>query len=384
MEFAGVKGNNSICNKGDILFECDTFDGVALKEGVIYHLTADTSYRGEEFLKGYYQYDGTSILPFGSGSGGSAGYMISEIFTNDKWQQDGDEYTYTLTHHGVVNGIYILVDTKYILTANIGVELINNTITLRSPAAFTGKVQLLIIKDIAGGNTLADYGIVDAYTKTETDSKLIWETGSGEHSAQTKETLCSAEGSYSVAEGYDSIAMANNSHAEGNACKIFAEAVSAHAEGIGSNARGIASHVEGQQSTARGDCSHAEGGATTSAGDYSHAEGNNTITNNNYEHAEGHFNISTKTSDVYGNAGNTMSSIGIGNSLMNRKNAVEVMQNGDTYILGVGEYDGTNFASATTVQTVVNNKQDKLTAGDGIKIEDNVISANELIDGGTF
>ena len=67
-------------------------------------------------------------------------------------------------------------------------------------------------------------------------------------------------------------------------------------------------------------------------GDYSFAEGQNTIANNRSEHAMGEFNESNKTSDTFGDSGNTLFSIGNGTSATNRKNALEVMQNGDIYI----------------------------------------------------
>ena len=67
-------------------------------------------------------------------------------------------------------------------------------------------------------------------------------------------------------------------------------------------------------------------------GEYSFAEGQNTIANNRSEHAMGEFNESNKASDTFGSSGNTLFSIGNGTSATNRKNALEVMQNGDIYI----------------------------------------------------
>ena len=67
-------------------------------------------------------------------------------------------------------------------------------------------------------------------------------------------------------------------------------------------------------------------------GEYSFAEGQNTIANNRSEHAMGEFNESNKASDTFGDSGNTLFSIGNGTSDTNRKNALEVMQNGDIYI----------------------------------------------------
>ena len=112
------------------------------------------------------------------------------------------------------------------------------------------------------------------------------------------------------------------------------------------------SHSEGEGNVSYGTDSHAEGRYTFAVGNRSHVEGLNTIAKNVTEHAEGSFNVSNKTSTTYGNAGNTQHSIGIGNSTT-RKNAVEVMQNGDVYIYGIGTYDGTAIAGSSTVQTVI-------------------------------
>ena len=178
--------------------------------------------------------------------------------------------------------------------------------------------------------TLSGYGITDALPKTNPIADGYFVLNPGTH-----ETTEFAQ--YSTTEGRGSLA-------EGEA---------SHAEGISTLAQGAASHTEGQTTKAEGSCSHAEGGATIAAGDYSHAEGNSTVTNNLYEHAQGHFNKSHKGSTIYGDAGNTIHSIGIGTNLQNRKNALEVMQNGDIYALGIGEYDGVDTEAASTVQAMV-------------------------------
>ena len=67
-------------------------------------------------------------------------------------------------------------------------------------------------------------------------------------------------------------------------------------------------------------------------GEYSFAEGQNTIANNRSEHAMGEFNESHHLNNTFGSSGNTLFSIGNGTSATNRKNALEVMQNGDIYI----------------------------------------------------
>lgn len=90
-------------------------------------------------------------------------------------------------------------------------------------------------------------------------------------------------------------------------------------------------HAEGQGCSANGDASHAEGKGTDVEGHYGHAEGLRTIVENKCEHAEGCYNVS--------NTG-TRHSIGIGTSESNRRNALEVMDDGRLYVKGVGGYDG--------------------------------------------
>lgn len=67
-------------------------------------------------------------------------------------------------------------------------------------------------------------------------------------------------------------------------------------------------------------------------GAYSFSEGQHTVANNRSEHAMGEYNDSHKANDSFGNEGNTLFSIGNGTSESTRKNAFEVMQNGDIYI----------------------------------------------------
>lgn len=99
----------------------------------------------------------------------------------------------------------------------------------------------------------------------------------------------------------------------------------------GNNLAADYAHAEGQGCSANGDASHAEGNGTDVEGHYGHAEGLHTIVENDCEHAEGCFNVS--------NTG-TRHSIGIGTSENDRRNALEVMNDGRVYVRGVGGYDG--------------------------------------------
>ena len=125
------------------------------------------------------------------------------------------------------------------------------------------------------------------------------------------------------------IACGQGSHTEGHYNIAFG--MYSHAEGDNTIGEGIASHTEGYNTHAKGNGSHAEGNGSYAEGDYSHAEGYGTVTKNAYEHACGQYNASIQSS--YKSQA-THFSIGIGTSSQ-RKNALEVKQNGDIYIDGV-------------------------------------------------
>lgn len=150
-----------------------------------------------------------------------------------------------------------------------------------------------------------------------------------------------------IAGGYGNNVSGSYSFAEGQGNTVTAN--TGHAEGTNNTASGKGAHAEGANNTASGDYSHAEGwGAAAqnnlALGDASHVEGVLTTAQNKGEHAEGCSNVSHKASDTYGDAGNTISSIGCGkNDGVNKQNAVEVMQNGDVYVKGIGGYNGTDI-----------------------------------------
>lgn len=89
-----------------------------------------------------------------------------------------------------------------------------------------------------------------------------------------------------------------------------------HAEGVGNYNGGAASHVEGIRNEINKDAYA------------SHAEGIKNTTQNRAEHASGQYNKSNKATDTFGDAGNTLFSVGCGTSDADRKNAFEIMQDG--------------------------------------------------------
>ena len=137
-----------------------------------------------------------------------------------------------------------------------------------------------------------------------------------------------------------------------------------HAEGRNTTASDYCSHAEGNLTTASGSNAHAEGGSTTASGIYSHAEGYCTEAFKSAEHAEGRYNKSYQSISA---PIQVIHSVGIGTSEDNRKNAHEIKFNGDHYIYGLGNFDGTNSADAQTLQEVINGKQDTLVSGTSIK-----------------
>lgn len=136
-----------------------------------------------------------------------------------------------------------------------------------------------------------------------------------------------------------SVAIGNASHVEGTG--NIAPKAYATLEGLDTGATASfvngANHAEGAGNFAGAAASHAEG-IRNEIGDNayaSHAEGIKNTTQNRAEHASGQYNKSNKASDTFGDAGNTLFSVGCGTSDADRKNAFEVMQDGTCKYLDV-------------------------------------------------
>lgn len=121
------------------------------------------------------------------------------------------------------------------------------------------------------------------------------------------------------------------------------------------------------------------------SGDFSHAEGNGTTTNNVGEHAEGQWNLSNTGST---DSGRTIHSVGIGTGSTDRRNAHEIMANGNHYIIGIGNYDGTNYSDAKSLQQVVNSLEETASAaypGDkGKQNADNIATLQTQVGSNNF
>ena len=179
-------------------------------------------------------------------------------------------------------------------------------------------------------------------------------SGAGAHAEGTN-TIASGKKSHT--ENHQTQALGDNTHAEGY--RTVAYGSPSHAEGTGTYTVGMGAHAEGYYTYAIGNDSHAEGSHSYAYGDCSHVEGTRTITYNVSENAIGQYNVSNYfEEEEFGYAYNTIHSIGIGyydedNEEEVRRNAIEVTQNGDLYIYGIGNYDGTNVETAYDLRSVI-------------------------------
>lgn len=227
--------------------------------------------------------------------------------------------------------------------------------------------------------------VYDSVKKSIATGTLTQATGQDSHAEgkgftnPTGTSYIKAEGIGSHAEGMtvntqsNIIARGRGAHAEGY---TYGEQMDILAEGYGAHAEGY----QGVQALNHG--AHAEGSRTTAYGLFSHTEGYETQASNYSEHAEGIANLSHQNSESNGDAGNTLSSIGFGWD-GTRKNAIEVMQNGDVYIAGIGNYTGTTIKASgnniRTLQDVIGSSQ-TYAAGLDIDITNNVISVDNTLN----
>ena len=183
--------------------------------------------------------------------------------------------------------------------------------------------------------------------------------------------ISAGTGTNSIIEGSADLANGISSHAEGT--KTIASGENSHAEGENTRANGKGSHAEGFLSNANGEYSHAEGFFARANGKYSHAEGMNTIANNMAEHASGQYNNSVSASTTFGDSGDTLFSVGNGTSESEKHNAFEIRQNGDIYITKDGQ-------DVKLQDQLGGGGGSSYTAGDGIDINNDVISVTGKVD----
>ncbi len=184
-----------------------------------------------------------------------------------------------------------------------------------------------------------------------------YETGTFAPASHTEGNNTKTHKAYSHAEGRQTETFGEASHTEGN--ETITEGDYAHAEGWMTRAKGAYSHSEGQYTFTYADAAHSEGNNTHAQAPFSHTEGIGTKSNPDIQgqHVEGYFNAESDAVKV----------IGCGTSDNDRKNAVEVKQDGIVYIKGIGGFTGANSESSKSVQEVINelvNKLNEITTND--------------------
>lgn len=216
-----------------------------------------------------------------------------------------------------------------------------------------------------GNGTIADakYSHVEGrQTKTYGEGAHAegTETEAHEDYSHAEGNSTKSKGLYSHTEGISTETNAAGAHAEG--FETHANNECSHAEGHGAVASGIYAHAEGWVANAIGEAAHAEGQNTRAHQIGSHSEGNNTDAKGPYSHAEG---IGTKTKEgiagqhvegYYNKETDSLKVIGCGTSDDDRKNAVEVTQDGRVFVKGVGNFDGTNSNEAADLKHAIDNK----------------------------
>lgn len=207
------------------------------------------------------------------------------------------------------------------LVSGTNIKTINNESILGS-----GNISVEGKGVVGNGSISVSTGATD-YTINFTPS--IW-AGSGTNAIKENYSSNTASGSYSHAEGRNTMATGSYSHAEGR--YTTATGSYSHAEGYYTTASTYYAHAEGQNTIASGQSSHAEGYNTSATGSYSHAEGRFTTAQNEAEHASGRYNVSSKANTTFGDSGNTLFSVGNGDDSENKHNVLDIRQNGDIYI----------------------------------------------------
>ena len=221
----------------------------------------------------------------------------------------------------------------------------------------------------------------------------LWSSGTGSNSLLAPNTAATggtATQTGAISCGNDTDATSVGAFAGGN--QTTASGSNSFAYGDSSVASGAYSAAFGQNNQSSGSSSFTAGQNNVNAGNHAVAFGsNNNISSagvdaaaiggslnvlNNYEVALGYKNKSYLGSNQTTADDNVETIFTLGNGDGNgTSNSIEVKKNNDVYVVGVGSFDGTNSANASTLQTVISGKQDTLTAGTGISISGNVISA---------
>ena len=219
-------------------------------------------------------------------------------------------------------------------------------------------------------------------------------TGSGALSINRKQNtpvgdFSTALGLNNEASGYGATAVGIGNEATGYGAtaegyETEASGIYSHSEGEYSQASGDYSHAEGDHTQASGDYSHAEGGYTESSGLNSHAEGLDAVASGDQSHAEGEGTEAAGENQHVGGKYNVVDQsdtyaeiIGNGTDENNRSNARTVDWQGNETIAGEFYFNGNQAG----LSSLLSDKQDTLTPGNNIQINNGTISATDTKPG---
>lgn len=266
----------------------------------------------------------------------------------------------------------------------------NGTYKISFPT-LSGNDTFALLSDVQGGGSSYSAGTginIDANNVISNSKPGLWISGTGTNSLISPASVNygNANGNYSVAAGTDSKATGASSFVIGGQCQGIGN--NSFAGGSSSSAAGNISFAFGQSCNARNASCVALGSycGTHSSATYAIAIGNNSQANasNSYSIGTGSATSNVgemslgyfpKTTGSGTDADKTHFIVGNGTGDNAKSNVLEIKKNNDAYLVGIGGFTGTNASSASTLQAVINGKQDVLTAGSGISISGNVISA---------
>ena len=134
-----------------------------------------------------------------------------------------------------------------------------------------------------------------------------------------------ANGANSHIEGYGNTVDAPNAHAEGRGNTIGEKAEGAHIEGGWNSTTGAYSHIEGQSNKASASFVHIEGINNEALHSRAHIEGQNNRSSAANQHISGKYNADNP---------NALVIVGNGTSENDRRNAQEILANGDANYAG--------------------------------------------------
>ena len=314
-------------------------------------------------------YDSTNLLINGPSGLGTIELNVSESNLNDPGNETSESTIILSDTSGS-----IIISTTGILDQNTGY-------TMNYPT-LSGNTTVATMEDVlwtpgSGSRSALGPGCIkpgepgfnDNATATGSGSVNISRFGdvSGSYSLVGGNNGTVSGGS-SISFGNGNTVAGGDSIAVGTSCRISNTTDTSGYISGNSAAFGIGCQTDGPCSLAAGNAAHAGIAFST-------AIGTGVETTNEDEVAIGIFNLSTTSSARDGDATFFSLGNGTGTGQVPRTNVFEIKKNSDVYLDGIGGFTGTNYLQADTLQDVINGKQDTLTAGTGIQIQNNVISA---------